>query len=164
MRNLGQLGMKLYGTFLAATRSLQSVVLLAVRLYWGWQFYATGRGKLSDLPKVVEFFTSLGIPAPALNAYFVTGLEVGGGILLFIGLGSRLIALPLFIDMVVAYITADREALLAVLSDPDKFMAAAPFTFMMASLVILVFGPGRFALDTLVARYLHRHDTAQPAG
>ena len=55
-----------------------------------------------DIPKVTEYFTSLGIPAPGLNAHFIALLEAGGGILLALGLFSRLIALPLTIDMVVA--------------------------------------------------------------
>jgi putative oxidoreductase len=131
--------------------SLQSPFLLAVRLYWGWQFMETGWGKLNDIGKVIGFFTELGIPAPALNAYFVSALEFGGGILLILGLGSRLIALPLFIDMVVAYITADREALFSIFSNPDKFTAAAPYTFLIASLIVLIFGPGKFSVDALLA-------------
>jgi putative oxidoreductase len=131
--------------------SLQSPFLLAVRLYWGWQFMQTGWGKLSDIGKVVGFFTDLGIPSPALNAYFVSALEFGGGILLILGLGSRLIALPLVIDMIVAYITADREALLSIFSNPDKFTAAAPYTFLVASLIVLIFGPGKVSLDALLA-------------
>jgi putative oxidoreductase len=55
--------------------------------------------------------------------------------------------------MTVAYITGDREALLSIFSDPDKFSAAAPFTYLMASLLILIFGPGRFSLDYLIARH-----------
>src|SRR5215831_12569071 len=102
---------RLYALFLKVAKSLQSPFLLAVRLYWGWQFFQAGWGKLHRLPQVVEFFASLGIPMPALNAYFVSGLEVVGGILLAIGLASRPIALMLAFDMVVAYLTADREAL-----------------------------------------------------
>jgi putative oxidoreductase len=134
-----------------AGSSLQSPFLLAVRLYWGWQFMQTGWGKLSDIGKVVGFFSDLGIPAPALNAYFVSALEFGGGILLIVGLGSRLIALPLAVDMIVAYITADREALLSIFSNPDKFTAAAPYTFLVASLIVLIFGPGKYSLDALLA-------------
>jgi putative oxidoreductase len=131
--------------------SLQSPFLLAVRLYWGWQFAQTGWGKLTNIGKVVNFFTELGIPAPALNAYFVSGLEFAGGLLLLLGLGSRLVALPLTIDMIVAYITADREALFSIISNPDKFTAAAPYTFLVASLLVLIFGPGKLSLDTLLA-------------
>lgn len=134
-----------------AGSSLQSQFLLAVRLYWGWQFMETGRGKLTDVAKVIRFFTDLGIPVPALSAYFVSTLEFAGGVFLILGLGSRLIALPLVIDMIVAYITADREALFSIFSNPDKFTAAAPYTFLLASLIVLIFGPGRFSLDALLA-------------
>ena len=71
--------------------------------------------------------------------------------MLIVGLGSRLVALPLVIDMIVAYITADREALFSIVSSPDKFMAAAPFTFLVASLIILIFGPGKASVDALLA-------------
>src|ERR1700685_2617769 len=101
-----QLAEKYYRLLVRVSSSLQSPFLLAVRLYWGWQFMQTRWGKLTDINKGVGFFTDLGIPAPALNAYFVSALEFGGGLLLLLGLGSRLIALPLVIDMVVAYITA----------------------------------------------------------
>jgi putative oxidoreductase len=91
-----------------------------------------------------------GIPAPALNAWFVSGLEFAGGLMLIVGLGSRLVALPLVIDMIVVYITTDREALFSIVSSPDKFMAAAPFTFLVASLIILIFGPGKASVDALL--------------
>ena len=146
-----QLFEKYYRLLILVSSGLQSPFLLAVRLYWGWQFMQTGWGKLTDIGKVVQFFTDLGIPAPALNAYFVSALEFGGGMLLILGLGSRLIALPLTVDMIVAYITADREALLSIFSNPDKFTAAAPYTFLVASLIVLIFGPGRFSLDALLA-------------
>jgi len=151
-----QLAEKYYRLLIRAGSGLQSPFLLAVRLYWGWQFAQTGWGKLSDIHKVIGFFTALGIPAPALNAWFVSGLEFAGGLLLILGLGSRLIALPLVIDMIVAYITADREALFSILSSPDKFMAAAPFTFLVASSIVLIFGPGKASLDALLAGLLSR--------
>jgi putative oxidoreductase len=140
----------LYALLIRVGNSLQSPFLLAVRLYCGWQFAQTGWGKLGDINKVTNFFTSLGIPAPALNAWFVSGLELVGGVLLIAGLGSRLIALPLVIYMIVAYVMADREALGKVFSDPDKFYAAAPYTFLFASLMILIFGPGKFSLDAIL--------------
>jgi len=142
---------KYYRLFVRVSSSLQSPFLLAVRLYWGWQFMQTGWGKLTDIGKVANFFTTLGIPAPLLNAYFISALEFGGGLLLILGLGSRLIALPLTIDMLVAYVTADREALFSIISNPDKFTGAAPYTFLIASLLVLIFGPGKASLDALLA-------------
>ena len=88
----------------------------------------------------------------------MSGLEFAGGLLLLLGLGSRLIALPLTIDMIVAYITADREALFSIISNPDKFTAAAPYTFLVASLLVLIFGPGRLSLDTLLAARVRAHE------
>ena len=156
MNSLKALCQRAYATFVWLASLLQSPFLLCVRLYWGWQFWQTGWGKLHNLPHVIEFFTSLGIPAPALNAYFVSGLEFLGGILLAVGLGSRLLALLFAGDMLVAYLTADRPALLSIFSKPEDFYAAAPYTFLFASLIILIFGPGRFALDTLVERWFAR--------
>ena len=142
---------KYYRLLVHVSSRLQSPFLLAVRLYWGWQFMQTGWGKLTDIGKVANFFTTLGIPAPLLNAYFISALEWGGGLLLILGLGSRLIALPLTIDMLVAYVTADREALFSIISNPDKFTGAAPYTFLIASLLVLIFGPGKASLDALLA-------------
>jgi len=85
---------------------------------------------------------------------FISSLEFFGGILLAVGLFSRVISLMLTVNLIAAYITADREALFSIFSDPDKFMAAAPFTFLFASLLILIFGPGKIAVDTLLGRWL----------
>jgi len=146
-----------YSFLVSGANSLQSFFLLFVRLYWGWQFMVDGWGKLHNLPKVIEYFGSLGLPMPGPTAYFVSILELIGGMLLALGLGSRLIALLLTGNMTVAYITGDREALLSIFSDPDKFSAAAPFTYLMASLIVLIFGPGRFSLDYLIGRRWKGH-------
>jgi len=134
------------------TAYLRSPLLLAVRLYWGWQLAQSGWGKLHNLEKVTEFFTSLNLPMPAQTAVFISCLEFFGGILLALGLFSRINSLVLTGNLIMAYVTADREALFSAFSDPDKFMAAAPFTFLCATLVVLIFGAGKFSLDTLLGR------------
>jgi len=148
--------LRLYRNAADALSRLQSPMLLAVRLYWGYQFAQTGWGKLHHLARITDFFTSLGIPFPGLNAHFVAGLEFVGGILLMLGLLSRPVALLLAGNMFVAYLTADREALLAIFSDPGKFYVADPYTFLFASVMVLVFGPGWFAIDTIIRRRLAR--------
>ncbi|HXM44908.1 MAG TPA: DoxX family protein [Bryobacteraceae bacterium] len=148
---------KLYNLLIAAASGLQSPFLLLVRLYWGFQMMQTGWGKLHNLAKVTDFFTSLGIPLPAVNAPFIVGLEFSGGILIMLGLGSRLFALLLTCDMIVAFIAADREALFSIFSDPDKFYAASPYTFLVAFLIVLIFGPGRFSLDALLGKFVVTH-------
>src|SRR6201982_2296867 len=114
---------QLHDQFFALVSYLQSPFLLLVRLYWGWQLIESGWGKLHHLDKVTEFFGSLNLPMPAQTALAISSLEFFGGIFLAIGLLSRLTALVLTINMVMAYITADREALLSIFSDSDKFYA-----------------------------------------
>lgn len=143
-----------YAAFCKIAEKLCSPLLLAVRLYWGWQFAQTGWGKLHNQARITDFFTSLNIPFPALNAHFVSGLEFFGGILLILGLASRSIAFLLTGSMFVAYWTADREALFSIFSNPGKFYGADPYTFLFAAIMILAFGPGRFSLDALLEKKL----------
>jgi putative oxidoreductase len=147
---------KIYDLFVRLPSHLQAPLLLIIRVYWGWQISLNGWGKLHNLPHVTEFFASLGLPAPGPTAAFVATFEFVGGILLAIGLLSRIAALGLVIDMITAYVTADREALLSFLSAPEKFYSADPFIFFFAGLLILMFGPGKIAIDTLLERYLKK--------
>jgi len=149
-----------YAMLSSAANALQSPFLLFVRLYWGWQFIQTGWGKVNNIEKVTNYFTQLGIPLPGMTAHFVAGVELIGGILLVLGLASRLTGLVLTVNMLVAYITADREALLSIFSDPDKFTAATPYTFFFASLIILIFGAGKLSLDGLFTTKRQSHRRA----
>jgi putative oxidoreductase len=142
----------LHDRFFNLVTYLQSPFLLFVRVYWGWQLAQSGWGKLHNLSNVTDFFTSLNLPYPAQTAVFISCVEFFGGIFLALGVLSRMTALVLTINMIVAYVTADREALLSVFSDPDKFYAAAPYTFLVTSVIILLFGPGKFAVDALVRK------------
>jgi putative oxidoreductase len=139
-----------------AARSLQAPFLLAIRLYWGWQFFQTGWGKLQNIPHVTEFFQSLHIPLPGANAWLVAVMECFGGLLLMAGLGSRFVALALAFDMVIAYVTADSDALKSIFSDSDKFVQAAPFPFLFMTLTVLAFGAGTFSLDWLIGKILSK--------
>jgi putative oxidoreductase len=145
----------LHDRFFALVSLLQSPFLLLVRLYWGWQLIESGWGKLHNLPKVTEFFTSLNLPMPAQMAVFISCVEFFGGLFLALGLFSRMTALVLTVNMVMAYVTADREALFSFFSDPDKFAAAAPYVFLIASLIVVTFGPGKFCVDYLLRRFTH---------
>jgi putative oxidoreductase len=147
---------KIYCLFTRAADFLQCPFLLAIRLYWGWQFFQTGWGKLHSIPHVTEFFTSLNIPLPGVNAWIVAIMECFGGLLLMVGLGSRLVAFALAFDMVIAYVTADSEALKSIFSDSDKFVQAAPFPFLMMTLIVLAFGPGKISLDWLLCRLIRK--------
>jgi putative oxidoreductase len=150
--------LKAYDSFRRIASLGESPLLLAVRLYWGWQFMQTGWGKLHHLDRVAAFFAGLGIPAPQLMAPFIGCVEFFGGTFLVLGLFSRLTGLVLTGNMVVAFLTADRVAFFSVFSDPGKFYGATPYTFLFASLLILIFGPGLFALDTWLRHCCGRHE------
>ena len=120
-----------------------------IRLYWGCSFVLTGWGKLTHLERTSSYFESLNIPLPKVNAVMAAGTETVGGALLALGLFARPASVPLIFCMFVAYYTADHDALVAIGSDPDKFVTAAPFLFMFAALIVLVFGPGKLSLDAL---------------
>jgi len=128
---------------------LQSPLLLIIRLYWGISFAQGGWGKLTHLDRIAGYFESLHLPLPRLNAIMAGSTECLGGVLLALGLFARPASVPLIFTMVVAYATTESEALHVITSDPDKFVSAAPFLFLLASLLVLAFGPGRFSVDEL---------------
>jgi putative oxidoreductase len=135
---------------------LQSPLLLVVRLYWGWAFFQAGNGKLMNLEQTTAFFTELHLPMPGVNAFLAGTTECVGGALLLLGLAARLASVPLIFTMIVAYLTAENEALKSISSDPEKFLGADPFLFLFASVLVLVFGPGALSLDRLIGRVLFR--------
>jgi putative oxidoreductase len=133
-------------------RFLQCPLLLVIRLYWGWQFILTGKGKLMHLDKTANFFGSLNIPSPKLCAIMASSTECIGGALLVLGLFSRFASLALIGVMCVALWTADRAAVTSLFSDPDKLFATDPFLFLYASVLVFAFGPGKISIDALISK------------
>ncbi len=142
-----------YVRAVAAVNWLRSPLLLAIRLYWGWQFAQDGWGKLNHLDKVTQYFTTLNLPMPAQTALAVAVIELVGGVLFALGVGTRLVSLVLFVNMTVAFWTAEKDAFLGVLSAPDKFQAADAYNYWFAALLILILGPGIVSIDALIGRW-----------
>ena len=128
-------------------KHLHSPLLLLIRLFWGASFFATGMGKFAHLDKVTIFFHSLGLPFPELNAILVASIETIGGACLFLGFASRLVCIPLICIMIAAFLTADSAAVRTIFSDPQNFIHRDPFSFLFASILVFVFGPGALSLD-----------------
>jgi putative oxidoreductase len=137
-----------YALLIAAASWLQSPLLLLIRLYWGGQFCVGGWAKLHNHDKITEYFASLHIPMPGVNAWLAGATECFGGALLLIGLASRLTTLPLIFTMIIAYATADSDGLQSL----EKFTEATPFLFLLACLIVLAFGPGALSVDYLLGR------------
>lgn len=130
----------------------QPVLLLVIRLYWGWLFAQTGWGKLANLSRTAGYFDSLHLPLPLVSAALAGAAECVGGVLFALGLFARFASPVLVFIMAVAYLTAERAALAGVLHAPEAFTGAAPFLFLFATLVVFAFGPGTLSLDTWIRK------------
>jgi putative oxidoreductase len=142
-----------YARAAAMLNWLRSPLLLAIRLYWGWQFAQDGWGKLNHLDKVTQYFATLNLPMPAQTAVAVALIELVGGILFALGVGTRIVSLVLLVNMTVAFWTAEKDSFLGVLSAPEKFQGADAYNYWFAALLILILGPGIVSIDELIGRW-----------
>ena len=115
-------------------------------------FIGTGWGKLSNIGSTVEYFASLHIPAPAFQARLAAGTEFVGGVLLLLGLFTRLAVLPMAFTMVIAIITARLEAIDGV----RTLLGFEEWTYIVLFIWLAVAGPGPLSLDALWARRRER--------
>jgi putative oxidoreductase len=127
---------------------------LALRLSLGAVFLGTGWGKLHNLSQLTSFFTDLGIPFPAVQAPVIACIELVGGTLIFLGLFTRLAALPLMGIMTVAILTAKRPEIDGVRS----LLAFDEFTYLAGFLWLFVAGAGKASLDALLFGRKSAHD------
>jgi putative oxidoreductase len=118
------------------------------RVALGVVFVETGWGKLHSLAGVTRYFAELGIPFPGIQAPLVSTIELVGGLLLILGLATRLAALPLIGTMVVAILTAQR----AQIHGPGDLFGLVEFAYLTIFLWLAIAGAGRFSLDHLLAR------------
>jgi putative oxidoreductase len=158
-----------YRAYLRGLSYLQPVLLLALRLYFGYGFMKAGLGKLENLPNTAEYFAGLGIPFPALNACLAGTTEFVGGLLLLLGVASHVLTIPLIFTMLVALLTQHIDEFRTLWSveggsyNPAPFFKAAPFPYLLTALLVLLFGPGRFSIDGLIKWWLDRKGTVPGA-
>jgi putative oxidoreductase len=144
----------LYDLLVFIGNHLQSLLLFAIRFVFGIELMQAGLGKLFNIQAPIGYFTDLGIPFPVENAWLVSFTETFGGIFLAFGLLTRLTAIPLTINFIVAYITTEQDGLKDLLSfDTDKFCADTAFPYLATAVIVLIFGPGAFSVDYLIARW-----------
>jgi len=139
---------KVHAFVLKAAGTLSWLPPTLARLCLGFVFVQTGWGKLHDLPRVVLYFDSLGIPAPQLQAPFVAGVEFLGGLLVLAGLFTRVVSIPLAATMVVALVTAKWSDLHG-LSD---LFGTVEFLYLVCFGYLAAFGAGPISLDRVVVR------------
>ena len=129
---------------------------LLVRVCLGVLFAQSGWGKLHNIERTAQFFASLHIPAPGFQAVFVALVELVGGVLLCLGLGTRIAAVLLSGTMVVALLTAvEYEGL-------TGFLTANETVYLVALVWLALAGAGAASADTVIGKKLSKslHDHA----
>ena len=131
---------------LARLERAQWIPQLLTRLFVGYFFFETGWGKIHNLDAMARRFADWGIPFPAFNAALSGYTELIGGALILVGLFTRLAAIPLFINMVVAILTVKMKAVTGL----DEFVELDEPLYALAFLWLFFAGPGWVSLDRLL--------------
>jgi putative oxidoreductase len=115
--------------------------IFIVRITMGALFAVHGYQKFAGgIGGVVGFFSKLGLPAPGLLAPFIAGLELIGGILLILGIGTRWISVLFACEMLVTTVLIQIPAKGWNGADLDRMLLAASLLFILA-------GPGALAVQ-----------------
>ena len=132
---------------------------IAIRLMAGGVFLWEGILKFVYVNQGVGRFTKLGMPFPEFTATFVGSLEIGGGLLLILGLGTRLISIPFIVEMLVAMLSTKPGIFLG--TSPLPLPPAPPqvgiwavlheirseYAQIMSCIFLLASGPGPWSVD-----------------
>ncbi|MBA1419888.1 MAG: DoxX family protein [Epsilonproteobacteria bacterium] len=124
----------------------QSVSLFLARLAVAYGFYEPAMMKWADIGAIAEWFGSMGMPFPTLNAYMAATTEITGVVLLTLGLFTRLISIPLIVVMIVAIVTVHL---------PHGFSAGdngfeIPLYYMLFLALFASLRAGKLSLDYLL--------------
>lgn len=134
------------GKLNSLAKQFDSVVLLIIRFILAYGFYNPAKMKLKDVNGIAGWFESMNYPQPTLSAYLATITETAGVILLFIGLGTRLISIPLIFVMLVAIFTVHFN---------NGFNAGdngfeIPLYYVIMLLTLVVYGSGKYSVDNYI--------------
>ncbi len=125
-----------------------SLVLLLMRLALAYGFYVPAKMKWNDINAIGGWFESMGYPFPLLNAYLAGITEVAGVVLLVLGLGTRLISIPLIFVMLVAIFTVHIGN--GFDAGGNGFEIPLYYILMLATLV--VYSGGKYSADYLISK------------
>lgn len=129
-------------------RHLEWLAPLFARIVTGWVFMWSGWGKLQNLPQITENFASWGIPYPEILTPFVSGVEFIGGLLLLVGLMTRISAGALGIVMTVAIRSAKWDSVDSL----ETLLGFEETMYLAIFLWLAIAGAGAVSLDRLLER------------
>lgn len=131
---------------------LNFIPLLLTRLTIGVIFAGSGLGKFRHLDKVIEFFSSLGMPYPQFLTPFTAFFELFCGILVLLGLATRFAAVPLIMIMLVAIRTAKWEEVTGIYS----IFQLSEFLYIVLLVWLITQGAGKFSIDYFIKKKLSK--------
>jgi putative oxidoreductase len=128
------------------------IAQLLVRLFVGYFFVETGWGKLHNLDGFAQRFAGWGIPHPYFSAALSAYTELVGGMLTVFGLGTRPVAIPMIINMLVAVLKVNLRRVTSL----DDFVELDEPLYALTYLWLLLSGAGWVSVDYLASRVLGR--------
>jgi putative oxidoreductase len=131
-------------------------ILAVVFIYHGSQMLFGWFGGYG-IEGTANWMASIGIPFPTLSALMAGSTEFFGGIVLLLGTGTRLAALPMAFNMLVASATAHSGF------NAQTGGMEYPLTLGVILLALVLLGPGRFTVSKLIARARRRTDASAEA-
>jgi len=139
----------MYVSYAGKVEKLKDIVPpLLFRLILAYGFYMPAMAKLEDVHAIGDWFAGMNIPAPYFQAYLATGTECLGVILLILGLGVRIISVPLIITLLVAIKTVHWEN--GFEAGQNGFEIPLYYILMLFSLICT--GAGKISLDYLIGK------------
>jgi putative oxidoreductase len=122
------------------------LVLAAVFIYHGGQKLFGWFGG-PGLEATAGGFGKMGIPLPMLSAVLASAAEFFGAIVLLIGTGTRIAAIPMAFDMLVAVLLVHRAHF-----DARSGGMEYPLTLGVVLAALILTGPGRLTLGHALSR------------
>ena len=138
----------LYRKFVEGTEKLHDVQQLLFRFILVIGFYGPAMMKVKNLEGVAEWFGSMSYPFPTVSAILAMSTEVLGIVLLTLGLGTRIIAIPMMFIMVVAIFTTHISNGFAAGDNGFEI----PLYYILMLFALVVYGSGKYSLDYLLSR------------
>lgn len=131
---------------------------LALRLVFGYFWAETGWAKLHHLDGFTARFVDWGIPLPAFSAALSAGVEFAGGVLLMLGLLTRLTSAVMAFNMIVAI----AFVVIKNVGGLDDFVELDEVLYVLVFFWLFLAGPGKVSLDAWLARQWRLAGDAMP--
>ncbi len=138
----------LYNKFVEGTGKLRDIPLLLFRLVLAYGFYEPAMMKVKNLSGIAEWFGSMNYPLPMFSASLSMVTEISGIILMILGLGSRIIAIPMMFLMVVATFTVHISNGFAAGDNGFEI----PLYYFLMLFALVVYGSGKYSVDYLIGK------------